>query len=102
MIQRDGNKLVVQGVVTIENVVKITQQGIALLNENDIVVDLEKVTEVDSSIVSMLLVWLRNARHHKHQLSFKNMPQNLTSLIQLYGITELIQLSGDNHNQSLG
>ena len=62
MLHRDGNKLVVQGPVTIDNVVEITQQGAVLLDENDLIVDLKNVTEVDSAIVSMLLEWLRNAR----------------------------------------
>ncbi len=96
MLHRDGNKLVVQGPVTIDNVVEITQRGAALLDENNLIVDLKNVTEVDSAIVSMLLEWLRNARNKNHQLQFVHVPQNLISLIQLYGVAELIPLSVDN------
>jgi phospholipid transport system transporter-binding protein len=100
MLHRDGNKLVVQGPVTIDNVVEITQQGASLFDGNDLIVDLKKVTEVDSAIVSMLLEWLRNARNQNHQLQFMHVPQNLASLIQLYGIAELIPLSVDNQQLS--
>ena len=100
MLHRDGNKLVVQGPVTIDNVVEITQQGATLFDGNDLIVDLEDVTEVDSTVVSMLLEWLRIARNQNHQLQFMHVPQNLTSLIQLYGIAELIPLSIDNQQLS--
>ncbi len=93
MIQRQGHTIIVQGPVTIDNVVEITQQGIELFNGHDLVVDLAQVTEVDSAIVSMLLEWLRNARSNAHQIKFAHIPQSLRSLIQLYGITDLIPLS---------
>ncbi len=100
MIHRDGNQLVLQGPVTIENVVEITQQGAALFDGNDLLVDLKNVTEVDSTIVSLLLEWLRIARNQNHQLQFMHVPHNLNSLIQLYGITELIPFTIDSQQSS--
>lgn len=100
MIYRDGNQLFLQGPVTIENVVEITQQGVALFDGNDLIVDLKNVTEVDSTIVSLLLEWLRNARNKNQKLQFMHVPQNLSSLIQLYGIAELVPLSIDNQQSS--
>ena len=100
MIHRVGNQLVLQGPVTIDNVVEIAQQGAALFDGNDLIVDLANVTEVDSTIVSLLLEWLRNARNQNHRLQFTHVPQNLSSLIQLYGIAELIPLSVDNQQSS--
>ena len=100
MIHRHGNQLVLQGPVTIENVVEMTQQGAAMFDGNDLIVDLKNVTEVDSTIVSLLLEWLRTARNQNHQLQFMHVPQNLSSLIQLYGIAELIPLSIDNQQPS--
>lgn len=90
MILREDHTIIVQGAVTIENVVTITQRGVALFDEQPVMIDLGKVTEVDSTIISMLLEWLRAARQKGCQLQFIHLPANLESLIQLYGIAELI------------
>ncbi|SEG11874.1 STAS domain-containing protein [Nitrosomonas ureae] len=92
MIFRDNDRIVVQGPVTIDNVVLLTRNGIALFDDQPLTIDLEKVSEVDSTIISMLLEWLRATRGHAHTLQFVNMPLSLTSLIQLYGMAELISL----------
>ncbi len=86
------NKVIVQGAVTIDSVVMLTKTGIALFDGQAITIDLDKVTEVDSTIVSMLLEWLRATQKNKQALHIINMPDSLKSLIQLYGMTELIPL----------
>lgn len=90
MVSCEGDRIIVQGSVTIDNVVAITQQGVALFDEHHWVIDLNKVTGVDSTIISMLLEWLRAARQKGYLLQFINMPASLESLIQLYGVAELI------------
>jgi phospholipid transport system transporter-binding protein len=92
MIFREDNKIIIQGSVTVDNVVAMTKQGIASFDSNRLIVDLAKVAEVDSSIVSMLLEWLREAKHQGRQLTFVNMTGSLENLIQLYGISEFIPL----------
>ncbi len=90
MVSCDGDRIIVQGSVTIDNVVALTQQGVALFDEHHRVIDLDKVTGVDSTVISMLLEWLRAARQKCYSLQFINMPASLESLIQLYGVAELI------------
>lgn len=90
MIFRDGDRVIMNGPVTIDNVVMLTQNGIALFDDRLVTIDLTKVTEVDSTIISMLLEWLRATRKNSHPLQFVNMPESLKSLIQLYGVAELI------------
>lgn len=99
MILREDHTIIVQGAVTIENVVTMTQRGVALFDGQPIVIDLDKVTEVDSTIISMLLEWLRAARKKGCQLQFINLPANLESLIQLYGIAELIPVAPGHDTQ---
>lgn len=89
-IEREGNKVHVSGSVTVDNVVEITQQGILLLDEDNLIVDLGGITEVDSSAVSMLFEWLRMARARSQQFQLVNIPENLSSLVQLYGVTDFI------------
>ena len=93
MILRDGDKLCVQGPITIGNVTAVIKQGDALFDHPDLVIDLAQVTEVDSSAVSMLLEWQRKAREHNQQLYFSNMPKNMNNLARLYGVSELISLA---------
>lgn len=96
MVRREGDKISVEGPINIDNVVAMTQHGITLFEKNSLDIDLASVAEVDSSIVSMLLEWLREAKRKKIQLRFINIPESVTSLMQLYGVAEfLFTKSGD-------
>lgn len=86
----DGNQLSIKGSVTINNVVALVAQGIALLDRDNLVMDLTQVSEVDSSAICMLLEWQREASRRNWRMCFANMPHNLKSLAQLYGVAELI------------
>lgn len=93
IILHEKGRLSLEGSITIDNVVAVVARGIALFARDDLVVDLKRVTEVDSSAVSLLLEWQREARHRNHRLCFANMPNKLQSLVRLYGLSELIQLA---------
>ena len=93
MILRDGNRIIVQGSITIANVVEIIEQGANLFDRTDLIIDFEQVTEVDSSAVSMLLEWQREALKNNQKLCFLNLSENLKNLTQLYGVSELAPLA---------
>lgn len=82
----------VEGAITFHNVAAVVERGNALFVRDDLVIDLTQVTEVDSSAVSMLLEWQREARRRNCRIRFANTPQNLKGLAQLYGVSELISL----------
>lgn len=63
------------------------------LEGKDWVVDLAQVEAVDSAAVSMLLGWLRNAQRHGAKLIFVNVPDNLHSLADLYGVADSLPLN---------
>lgn len=90
MVVFENEMIVVQGPATIDNITALTKQGLSMLNETACIVDLSQVTEVDSTIISMFLEWLRAAHQSSFELNFINMPSSVASLIQLYGITEII------------
>lgn len=90
VVSSEDGTLSVEGSVTFNNVVAVVERGIALFNHDDVVIDLTRVTEVDSSAVSMLLEWQREAGRRNRRMCFANMPQNLQGLAQLYGVSELI------------
>ncbi|HXF66555.1 MAG TPA: STAS domain-containing protein [Burkholderiales bacterium] len=93
MIVCEDGRCRVQGPVTMDNVVALLEQGNALFTAREVAVDLAAVTEVDSSAVSLLLEWRRAAARGGRSIRYFNLPRNLKSLAELYGVTELI---GDN------
>lgn len=95
-IQREGSRIFVRGPIIVDNVAEMTRQGKALLDEDGLVIDLAQVTEVDSSAISMLFEWLRLVHARNQQLYFANLPVNLSSLVQLYGVTDFIPLHTDS------
>ena len=62
MLRREGNTIIVQGPVNINNVVDLTEKGLALLENGNLQISLQQITEVDSTAVSMLLEWLREEK----------------------------------------
>lgn len=83
----------VSGDVTMENVLALFNDGLKPRANSDMVVDFALLEKVDSSAVSLMLVWLREAQNNKVSLRFINVPENLLSLSKLYGLAELLPLS---------
>jgi phospholipid transport system transporter-binding protein len=75
------------------NVTGVLAEGAGLFQGSDVLVDLSGVTEVDSSAVSLLLEWRRQAFAAKRRIVYVNLPSNLKSLADLYGVSELLGAS---------
>ena len=61
MIDCKGDRCTLQGPVTADNVVALLAQGAQRFTAPSVTVDLSGVTEVDSSALSLLLEWRREA-----------------------------------------
>ncbi|MDD4912647.1 MAG: STAS domain-containing protein [Sideroxydans sp.] len=94
MIAWQDNAFVVNGALTIDSV-NAHQQLLfpSIHNAEHCVIDLEKVDAVDSSAVSLMLSWVRQAHLQKKSVSFAHAPKNLHSLVELYGLTEVLSLN---------
>ena len=90
MIECRGGRCTLQGPITISNVVAVLAEGNGLFTAPEVTVDLAGITEVDSTAVSLLLEWRREAERHGRSIRFVNLPGNLTSLAKLYGVIELL------------
>ena len=90
MIACDGGRCTMQGPITVENVVALLGEGNERFTAAQVTVDLAAVTDVDSSALSLLLEWRREAGRNGRAIRYLNLPANLKSLAQLYGITEFI------------
>lgn len=89
-IRREGNRLLVSGPIHMANAPALLAEGSALFTPEVTTIDLAGVTEVDSSAVSLLLEWQRQALQRGTRLRFAHLPASLMSLAALYGVTELL------------
>ena len=94
MIERDGDRLRVRGSITLADVTRWREEGLALIDRDGLIVDLAGVEEADSSALSLLLEWQRAASARGLTLAYENLPENMASLADVYGILELIPVAG--------
>jgi phospholipid transport system transporter-binding protein len=90
MITCQEGRCKVDGPVTMSNAAALAAEGARLFVVADVVVDLSGVTEVDSSAVSVLLEWRRTAQAAGRRIDVVNVPSNLKSLADLYGVADLL------------
>jgi phospholipid transport system transporter-binding protein len=84
------NRWNISGDVVIGTVPAILASSKSLPIAVDTMVDFAKVNNIDTSAISLILEWKRRAQQEKQALKFVNLPANLISLTQLYGVAELI------------
>lgn len=90
MITREGDRLLLQGPVTIGTVTALLQQSRELLAPGVAVLDFKGVTEVDSAAVALALECLREAQRRSLALSLANLPEAMHHLAQLYAVSEIL------------
>lgn len=93
MIRREGRRIVLSGPVTLANVAQVLEEGRRHLEEGVRVVDLAEVTEMDSSLLALMLAWLREAKSRSRELGFANPPESLRTIARLYGVNDLLPVS---------
>ena len=92
MIRESNDRLYVSGPITLENVMQIVDAGARYLDGVPRVFDFSEVSEIDSASVSLMLEWSRRARASGAPVRFANLGESIRSLIELYGVGDLIQL----------
>jgi phospholipid transport system transporter-binding protein len=90
------NVVKLSGPLTMNTITQLYWKGLKLPEgKSTFVVDFASVEAVDSSAVSLMLSWLRTANSKNVKLSFINVPDNLLSLANLYGVAESLSLPVD-------
>ena len=89
-ITQDGNRWLISGAMTVTEMNSLLAESAALAGSAHVEVDLKGVSDVDTSAISLLFEWLRQAHSRKSKVLFSNLPENLESLATLYGVLELI------------
>lgn len=76
--------------LTFDNARTMLEAGLQAIAAGQSSIDLAGLKNVDSAAVATLLEWRRAAHRHNVPLAFLNTPASLDSLLQLYGVTELV------------
>jgi phospholipid transport system transporter-binding protein len=90
-ITQIDNRWEISGDVLIGTVTNILTASNALPISSSTVVDFAKVEGIDTATISLILEWKRRAQKENQSIKFVNLPANLNSLTQLYGVDELIK-----------
>ena len=89
-IAQIDNRWKLTGDVVVGNAKAILTASQPFTITNNTMVDFENVNDVDTAAVSLILEWKRRAKKEDKVLTFVNLPANLTSLVALYGVEDLI------------
>jgi len=76
--------------ITVNNAKSVLEAGLHAIRTGETQIDLAEVAVVDSAAVATLLAWQRAARRSGKSLAFTNLPANLQSLVQLYGVADIV------------
>jgi phospholipid transport system transporter-binding protein len=80
----------ISGDVVIGAVPTLLEESNSLIMHDNTMIDFANVTDIDTSTISLILEWKRRAKNENQSLKLVNVPANLTTLTQLYGVDELI------------
>lgn len=89
-ITQQEDRWLISGPMTVDQVNALLAESSALTIPGKI--DMSGVSDVDTTAISLLFEWQRQAQNHQSKISFTNLPDNLVSLAKLYGVSELIPL----------
>jgi phospholipid transport system transporter-binding protein len=90
MIRRDGQRVLLDGPVTLATHVALREASAPLLTDTNLEIDWSGVAAVDSSALCLILHWRRRAAAAGHSINQLNLPDSVTALADLYGVSDLI------------
>ena len=94
VINIDGDRLALSGVLNYESVLDVDQQGQAWLKgpaPAECNLDLDMVTYSTSAGIALLLGWLRIATQQKKSLRIQKLPENMAALAKVCGLDDFFQ-----------
>jgi phospholipid transport system transporter-binding protein len=89
-ITQTGNRWEIAGDLIVGDVPMVLEASKSLSMAQNITVDFANVADIDTSTISLILEWKRRAQKENQPVKFVNLPANLISLTQLYGVADLI------------
>jgi phospholipid transport system transporter-binding protein len=92
-IQTVDGAIRLDGPITLDTLCGVREAAKSYIGESDWIVDWGQVDEVDSTALSLILNWQRESALQGKRIRNINLPVNLKSLAQLYGISDLIAIA---------
>ena len=89
-IAQNENNWTVVGDINMDSANTLLEKSKQLSLSDNTQVDFAKVSDVDTAAVSLMLEWYRRAKLENKKLAFVNLPDGLSSLTALYGVTDLL------------
>ena len=97
-----SNCLQLNGSVSFDNAAQVRHTGKTILlqvitqsDQPHLSISLKHVTVVDSSVLSVLISWLRDARSRGTSLSFIDIPPQLEALASVSGVDSILNKRSD-------
>ena len=90
MIRIEGARAEVSGPMTMAGAAVLLAEGEAAVRSDALIFDMSGVGELDSSSLAVVFCWMRAARAAGKTVRLFNPPQNLLSLAEVYGVTDLL------------
>ena len=89
IIDQGAGLFVVDGDLTFATIDKKTVKSFDFLKSTkQVTIDLSRVTCTDSAGLALMIEWIKYTRHHRIQLRFKNIPEQLRKLAKLSGFDQ--------------
>lgn len=92
-ITQQSNHWRIAGNVLMDDANVLLNQSAGFEMVGDIEIDFSAVTDVDTVALSLMMEWQRRAAAKNSQVTFTNLPVNLSSLATLYGVTDFISVA---------
>ncbi|MDH4134102.1 MAG: STAS domain-containing protein [Gammaproteobacteria bacterium] len=81
----------ITGALTFETAPTLYHHSMAwFAGEGELVIDLARVTRVDSAGLALLIEWLRRARAANRPLRFTGMPPQVETLVRVNGLQDTL------------
>ena len=97
MIVEDGERLRIQGPITMQSVAGLLEAGRALCGGvdcvSDRILDLSEANPVDSAALALVLAWMRVVLSRGGVVRIEGISEQLRSLAALYDIAELLPIA---------
>lgn len=89
-----GDRVVLEGPVTFQTVPCLHQLAHQFATVKPIpeIIDLQNVSQADSSALALLLEWQGWAQQHQHQFKLINVPSGLQALARVMGIDQILPM----------
>jgi phospholipid transport system transporter-binding protein len=89
IIDQGAGHFIIDGDLTFSTIDKKTVKSFAFLTTSKhITIDLGRVSCTDSAGLALMIEWIKYTRHHRTQIVFKNIPEQLLNLAKLSGFDQ--------------